>query len=589
MEQGSIYHRTSDNYCYALSEDELVINLKTDYDVERVFIHQGDPYLAGIMGGSEKWQGQREEIFYKKRLKNHVWWTTTLRPPYKRCKYYFELHTGEECLYYFEDGFYTQAEIEHQGKALSYFIMPWMNPADVMKTPAWVNEVAWYQIFPERFCNGNPKNDPPGTKPWKCEKTQLWDYYGGDIQGISQKLDYLEDLGITGLYLTPVFEADSNHKYNTRDYKKVDPYFGTNEELKAFVEQAHKRGMRIMLDGVFNHTGTDFPYWQDVLEKGPDSPYFDWYMIQEWPIAQNKSTEDGRFYSFAFSEKMPKLNTNNPQVIQYLLDVVEYWMDEFDIDALRLDVANEVSHKFCKALRQMTKEKKEDFYLLGEIWHDSIPWLQGDEYDGVMNYPLASGISDFWLYEDWKKEEFEYSVNRCFTMYMQQCNDVLFNLLDSHDTNRLMDKVKDKDVFYQQLAVLYTMPGSPCIYYGTEIAMEGSYDPDCRRCMPWEDIQEGKFQSEINQIKELIQLRRQYPASRSRNFHFPCEIEDSRVVEYQKLLDGEIIEVVLNCGTHSVKVEKEGEIIYSRKFQDGILEPKGIAVYHFEHFVPGPV
>lgn len=580
MELGNVYHRTSDNYCYAFNEDELIINLKTGYDVERVFIYQGDPYLAGIMGGSEKWQGQREEIFYKKRLKNHIWWTTTLRPPYKRCKYFFELQTKDETLYYFEDGFYSQAEIEHQGKSLSYFIMPWMNPADVMKTPSWVNEVCWYQIFPERFCNGNPKNDPPNTRPWKYEKTRFWDYYGGDIEGITKKLDYLENLGITGLYLTPVFEADSNHKYNTKDYKKVDSCFGTNQELKNLVRRAHDKGMRIMFDGVFNHTGTDFPYWQDILEKGKESPYFDWYMIQDWPIDQEKNTEDGRFYSFAFSEKMPKLNTNNPEVIQYLLDVVEYWIDEFDIDALRLDVANEVSHKFCKALRQMIKEKKSDFYLLGEIWHDSIPWLQGDEYDAVMNYPLASGISDFWLYEEWGKEEFEYSVNRCFTMYKQQCNDVLFNLLDSHDTNRLMDKVKDKDVFYQQLAVLYTMPGSPCIYYGTEIAMEGSYDPDCRRCMPWEDISEGRFESEINQIKDLIRLRKKYPVARSRNFHFPCEIENSRVVEYQKLLDGEIIEVVLNCGTQSVKLEKQGEIVYSRKYREHTLEPKGVVVYH---------
>lgn len=579
MELGSIYHRTSDHYCYPLNQDELIINLKTGYDIERVYIYQGDPYSSGIMGGAEKWMGEREEICYKKRLKNHIWWTTTLRPPYKRCKYYFELQTANETFFYFEDGFYTKAEIEQQGKSLSYFIFPWMNKADIPTTPDWVNETIWYQIFPERFCNGNPQNDPIGVKPWNYEKAGLNDYYGGDLAGIESKLNYLEDLGITGLYFTPVFEADSNHKYNTKDYRKTDPHFGTNEDLKRLVKKAHQKGMRVMFDGVFNHTGTDIALWQDVMEKGPDSAYYEWYMIHQWPIEQHKSTQDGRYYSFAFAEQMPKLNTNHPEVIRYLLEIVAYWITEFDIDGLRLDVANEVSHRFCKALRDMTKAMKPDFYLLGEIWHDSISWLRGDEYDAVMNYPLASGISDYWLYPQRKKEEFEYAINRCFTMYPQQINDVLFNLLDSHDTNRLMDKVKDLDVFYQQLAVLYTMPGSPCIYYGTEIAMEGGHDPDCRRCMPWTEIEQGTFDMQLQEMKRLIRLRKQYLAFRSRNFHFPNEVNDERVVEYLKMEGDQCIKVVLNCGEHCVEVLPTGTVLYSRHFVEGELKQKGILIY----------
>lgn len=572
MELGAIYHRTSDHYCYPLNEDELVINLKTGYDVERVYIHQGDPYLAGIMGGEEKWNGEREEICYKKRLKNHIWWTTTLRPPYKRCKYYFELQSKNECMYYFEDGFYTEKEMNHQGKSLSYFIFPWMNKADIFRTPKWVNETIWYQIFPDRFQNGCPANNPEGTRPWKCEKPGLWDYYGGDIQGIIEKLPYLEELGITGLYLTPVFEADSNHKYNTKDYRKVDPHFGTNGQLKELVQDAHHRGMRVMLDGVFNHTGTDIPLWKDVVERGADSPYASWYMVEEWPV------REGGYHTFGFTGYMPKLDTSNPQVIKYLLDIVRFWMEEFDIDGLRLDVGNEVSHRFLKELRMMTKSIKDDFYILGEIWHDAIGWLQGDEYDAVMNYPLSTGISDFWIYQDWEKSEFEYAINRCFTMYMQQANDVLFNLLDSHDTNRLMDKVKDKDIFYQQLAVLFTMPGSPCIYYGTEIAMEGGYDPDCRRCMPWEEIEAGQHKNDIGEIRTLIALRKKYPEFRSRNFHFPNEIKNPRVVEYIKLEAGKCVEVLLNCSSEAMEAGTRDGILYSRKYKDGWLMPKGILI-----------
>lgn len=577
MELGAIYHRTSDHYCYPLNDSELIINLKTGYDVEKVYIYQGDPYLAGIMGGEEKWQGEREEICFKKRLKNHLWWTTTLKPPYKRCKYYFELHTKTECIYYFEDGFYTEEEMNQPGKALSYFIFPWMNGADIFRTPDWVNDTIWYQIFPERFCNGDASNNPKGVKPWKYEKAQLWDYYGGDLRGIIEKLPYLQELGITGLYLTPVFEADSNHKYNTKDYRRVDPHFGTNEELKELVKSAHKLGIRVMLDGVFNHTGTDIPLWQDVTENGQYSRYADWYMVHQWPIEQKGDTKDGRYDSFAFAENMPKLNTNNPEVIEYLLDIVRFWMEEFEIDALRLDVGNEVSHRFLKELRRMTKAIKPDFYLLGEIWHDAMEWLRGDEYDAVMNYPLAAGISDFWLYRGWEKIQFEYAINRCFTTYMQQTNDVLFNLLDSHDTNRLMDKAGDIDVFYQQLAVLFTMPGSPCIYYGTEIAMEGGYDPDCRRCMPWEDIEAGSYSGQISEMKKLITLRKEQSAFRSRNFHFPNNIQNQRVVEYRKLTDSQCLEVLLNCGKEPVEVEA-GEILYARKYENGQLMEKGILI-----------
>lgn len=579
MELGAVRHRTSEQYCYPLNQEELIVNLKTGYDVAKVFIYHGDPYSAGIMGGSEQWRGQREEICYKKRLKNHLWWTTTLRPPYKRCKYYFELETKTESIYYFEDGFYTEEEIQRQGKMPSYFIFPWMNGADIPVTPKWVNETIWYQIFPERFCNGNPAISPQGAKPWRYEPIVRYDdYYGGDLSGIESKLAYLEDLGITGLYLNPVFEANSNHKYNTKNYRRTDPHFGSNEDLRRLVVKAHEKGMRVMFDGVFNHTGTDFALWQDVMEKGQDSPYYSWYMINRWPIGPVEGSRDCGYHTFAFSGGMPKLNTSNPEVIRYLLSIVSYWMDEFDIDGLRLDVANEVSHRFLKELRIMTKERKPDFYLLGEIWHDSVSWLSGDEFDGVMNYPLASGISDFWLYRDWKKEEFEYAINRCFTMYRQQINDVLFNLLDSHDTNRIMDKVRDKDVFYQQLAVLYTMPGSPCIYYGTEIAMEGGYDPDCRRCMPWEEIERGEYREEMELLKRLIHLRKQYPVFRSRNFHFPNHVEDDRMIEYVKL-DGEAyLEVYLNCGSSRVEIGQEKEVLFSRHYENGTLLPKGVLI-----------
>ena len=586
MNLSAIYHRMSEQYCYSLDEDRLIINIKTGYDVDKIYIVYGDPYEAGIMGGAEKWSGDREEIYFKKRLKDHIWWTTTLMPKYKRCKYYFEIHSKDECMYYFEDGFYTEDEMNQDGKTLSYFIMPWMNPADVCTTPSWVNDTVWYQIFPERFCNGDPSIDPENVKPWQSGKVGMHDFYGGDIKGIRDKIPYLKDLGITGIYLNPVFESTTNHKYNTRNYKLVDPHFGTNEELRALVDEAHAAGIRVMLDAVFNHTGYDHPMWLDVLEKGQESKYAQWYMVNKWPIERGRDTKDGRYYSFAFAEYMPKLNTNNPEVQDYLLDIIKFWIDTFDIDGLRFDVGNEVSHSFLKAIRYMTKRVKSDFYLLGEIWHDSISWLLGDEYDSVMNYPLTTAIADFWVYKNRDRQSFEYDINRCFTMYYSQVNDVLFNLLDSHDTNRLFDKChKNIDIFYQQLAVLFTMPGSPCIYYGTEVALDGGYDPDCRRCMPWSDIDAGKLDDKLSEMKSLISMRKTIQACKSRNFHFPNDIAKDRVISYLKIGDNESLQVYLNCENEAVSIPlpENYDVVFARKWKQndstcGTLAENGVLI-----------
>ncbi len=577
----SIYHRTDGNLCYALDEERLMIRIRTGYDVERVILVYGDPYLAGIAGGAEHWSGERLEMTHCTRLKYQLLWSVVVKPEAKRCKYYFELVSGDETWYYFENDFLTKEQMEQDGRMFQYFIFPWMNAADLTRVPKWVKNVVWYQIFPDRFCNGNPARNPQNVSQWETRTPGRSEVFGGDLEGIMEKIPYLKDLGIGGVYLNPVFLARSNHKYDTIDYEIVDPEFGDNQTLKELIRQLHEAGIRVMMDGVFNHCGFLFAPWQDVLRNGPKSRYYHWFMVNRWPFAKEEfSTRGGQFYSFAFFAGMPKLNTNHPEVASYFIRLCRKWVEEYEVDGIRFDVGNEVSHAFLKQLRLELKRINPDVYLLGEIWHDSISWMRGDEYDSVMNYPFVSSINEFWLDPGADRRELEYAVNRCFSMYQKQQTEILFNLLDSHDTDRLFTRVgENRDIFYQQLVMLLTMPGSPCIYYGTEVALPGGHDPDCRRCMPWEEIASGQHDTSLLFVKTLIGLRKALPACRSMNIRFLYETDNDRLLSYEKEgEDGSRIRVMLNCSQKAQPLAPSGAVVFSNRWDGKVLDRDGFLI-----------
>lgn len=584
MNLSAIYHRSTDNYCYCLDDDRLVISVRTGYDVSKVTLIHADPFEAGIMGGKHSMAGKRLAMTDVKRLENHLLWTVIVKPEYKRLSYYFLIENDMEQYYMYEDRFFTPDEHERFEGREQVFMFPWMNPADIMRTPKWVNDTIWYQIFIDRFCNGNPELNPENVKSWRApdKPVKYMDYYGGDLPGITSRMDYLSELGITGLYLTPICKGKSNHKYDTASYTRIDPHFGTDEDMIALVQTAHAKGIRVMMDGVFNHTGVFFKPWKDVVKNGPDSKYFDWFMINKWPFTTfGNNAKNGNYYTFGFFDMMPKLNTNNPKVRKYIIKVLTSWVNKYDIDGIRLDVANEISHALCKEIHTALKAIKPDFYILGELWHDAAPWLRGDEYDSVMNYPYTDSVHEFWADITRTSEDFEHAVNRCFTLYPLQVNRVLFNLLDSHDTIRLITKLKSLSKFYQQLTVLFTMPGTVCIYYGTEIALEGGYDPDCRRCMPWDRIMKGEYYDRITIIKELIRLRKTYPALRSNDYKFIRLCDNARVLSYVRSDDdGNEIVVVLNCSDENITLDvPKQNSLFSLEYKSGELKPEGVLVY----------
>ena len=569
MNFAAVFHRAQTPWSYALNADELVLRLQTGPEVERVFLHWGDPFEAGILGGAERWHGQSRELTDPQPLDHALWWTAVIRPPYKRCRYHFELHSGGQVWLYGEDGFCTPDR--QDGTHPAGFYQPWMNPADIPEPPAWVRDTVWYQIFPDRFCRSKGSAN---QTPWREGPVTNRERFGGDLPGICEKLDYLASLGVSGLYLNPIFAANSVHRYDTRDYTRVDPALGTNADLKQLVGQAHTRGIRVMLDAVFNHCGPHFAPWRDVMENGPGSPYWDWFMVNRWPGGEpRRDTRDGRYFSFAFAADMPKLNTNNPAVIDYCGTLCESWVRDYGVDGIRFDVGNEISHRMLKELRRRVRAIRPDIYLLGEIWHDASPWLEGDEYDAVMNYPLQQAVKDFFADSARTAGDLAEQLYRCLHLYRRQTTDVLFNLMDSHDTDRLFTRSGSEDAFFQQLMLLFTLPGSPCIYYGTEVALPGGHDPDCRRCMPWDKMDTPENQARIRQLQRLITLRRTLPDLKDGMPVFR-QAPGARQVWYCR---GRV-EVLLNAGTTPWELCPEKEVLFERGLTGNRLAPGGVCI-----------
>ncbi|MMZ59043.1 Neopullulanase [compost metagenome] len=390
-----------------------------------------------------------------------------------------------------------------------FFRFPYLNAIDVFDAPAWVKDTVWYQIFPERFANGNPGRKTNVNGQWG-DTPKPDSFFGGDLEGITRNLDYLADLGITGIYLNPIFESPTNHKYDTTDYLKIDPQFGDVETFKTMVKECHARGIRVMLDAVFNHSGYGFAPFQDVLKHGAKSRYADWFHITSFGDGKE---EHPSYETFAFVPEMPKLNTANPEVKEYLLKVSKYWIEECDIDGWRLDVANEIDHKFWREFRNTVRSIKDDLYIVAEVWNDAMPWLQGDQFDAVMNYPFTEAVIDFAAKRKIGAEKFANEVISHLELYPDNVNQVLFNLLGSHDTARILTECQDdKGRLKLAFLLLLTHPGSPSIYYGDEIGLTGDGDDFAfyRKCMEWEADKQD--QDLLSFMKRLIKTRKTYSA-----------------------------------------------------------------------------
>ncbi|WP_219839182.1 alpha-glycosidase [Paenibacillus sp. R14(2021)] len=533
MFQECFHHSSRSNWAYAYDKDTIHLRVQTKRDdVEEVTTIAGDKY---------DWGSFNEEIPMLRIATDHFfdYWEAAVQPKFKRFSYIFRLRQGDETVYLTEGGICADSPQPTAG----YYEFPYIHEIDIFAAPEWAKSAVFYQIMPDRFANGDPGLSPDGVLDWGAAPTNE-SCFGGDLAGILDKLDHLTDLGVTAIYMTPIFVSPSNHKYDTVDYMRIDEHFGDNAALKQLVHACHERGIRVVLDAVFNHTSEQFAPFQDVLKHGEHSEYADWFHVRSFPaeVRDGMATYD----TFGFFGQMPKLNTANSKVKKYLLDVARYWIRETNIDGWRLDVANEVDHHFWRAFRQAVKEEKADAYIIGEVWSDSRTWLLGDQFDSVMNYPFADKVLGFFTGDNLiDGRTFSEGMNNLLMRYPQGTNEVIFNLLSSHDTPRVLTRAGGNKMKLKLAAVfLMTYIGTPCIFYGDEIGMKGGDDPECRGCMIWDEA--GQDRELYDFYKLLIALRKSHPALLSGRFRFlKADEGDTRIV-YERLGEGEHFTVWMN-------------------------------------------
>ncbi len=504
----SVLHIPLSQYAFAVNNQELVIRIRTKKnDLNKCQLYYGNRV-------NQKMPLPVEMVDMELRHKDEFfdYYETKLVLSYCRICYYFRLEK-EECWTYYYDNRFTKYlpnyELEGQwidGRS-EYNQYPFILKEEVIRMPEWFQNAVVYNIFPDSFAN--EKNGLEEKKvSYLLENTrESENRLGGTIKGITANLDYLQELGFTCLYLNPIFVAGEYHKYDILDYYHIDPCLGTEEEFKLLVDELHERGMRIIIDGVFNHCSWYFFAFDDVIRNGEKSRYCKWFYELNFPIYRPSEEQDILKYTcFAYVPNMPKLNTSEIEVQKYFADVGAYWVREFHVDGWRLDVANEVNREFWRIFRHAVKAENPNAILIGEVWENAETWLRGDAFDTVMNYEFRRICKEYIAFGEINAKEAAYQFEKMWLRYPSMVSSVQLNLLDTHDVPRFLSLCRG-DIKKWELGclLLLFLPGVPSLFYGDERGISGILEYDYRKNMEWN---KGKAFYEI--IKKLVAFRNTY-------------------------------------------------------------------------------
>ncbi len=535
MEYAAIRHFADKRFCYAIEKGRFLIRLETKKgDTGKVILHVQDKYLPIKYMDTRKEYGMK--IAYSD---NYIdYYEITIDIDVVCLRYFFEIEdTAGKVTYYGNHNFYDECitDIDRM------FDCPQnLREEEMFELPDWARNKVVYQIFPSRFASDQDVPEEVWYQAPIGHKADL----KGSLRGIINHLDYIRDLGADIIYMTPIFSSNTSHKYNIDDYYRVDPSFGTKEDLKELVEKAHELGMYVILDGVFNHTAIDFFAFKDIREKEEQSAYLNWYYIEDFPLVIEWGKKPN-FKTFSYAAFMPKLNLQNKETADFVIDVASYWIRECDIDGWRLDVADEINHAFWKRFRREIKAVKKDALIVGEIWHFAGDFLEGDEWDSIMNYQFYYAVKDLVTSEKMSAAAFVGNLNFMKGNLNNGLEGYLWNFIDSHDTARFSHSVGN-NIKKQKLAAALQLllPGMPMIYYGDEVALEGGPDPDCRRGMLWDESRQNK--EVLKFYKTLIRIRHEYPVL-TEGILVKQYAEDSTGIIYmERCLNGQSMIVVFH-------------------------------------------
>lgn len=430
-----------------------------------------------------------------------------------------------------------------------------------ISTPEWVKDAVFYQIFPDRFARSARVKKPRHLQPWEAAPTHHG-FKGGDLLGVVEKLDYLKALGVNAIYFNPIFASTANHRYHTHDYYVVDPLLGGNQAFAEMLDAAHSNGIRVVIDGVFNHASRGFFQFNHLLEAGRESPYIDWFHPYGWPLNAYDENERPNYAAWWGLHALPKFNIHNPLVREFLWNVAAFWLEQ-GTDGWRLDVPAEIDDdSFWREFRRRCKQINPEAYIVGELWGDAHRWLSGDQFDAQMNYPFMRAALGFFGGHNLDQSDtihtglgyiqaldapaFARSLTAMHEKYHREIVHAQLNMLGSHDTPRIYT-IANGDLSTLSLMFLcqMTVAGAPNIYYGDEIGLPGARDPDSRRAFPWHDEASWR-KGLLDDVRRFIALRHGAPALRRGDFR--VLFAEGPVLAYQRRLPDQVAVVAFNAG-----------------------------------------
>lgn len=563
MDYSAIFHRSMSEYAHAVDETHYIFRLRTaPGDLKQVMF-----YYADRAEMSPRLKFSSLPMYKVRQDKYYDYYEVFLETGLQRIAYYFELIGDGETAYYLGDCFSKTPEVER----FEYFQLPFNLRADRITVPDWAKDAIVYNIFPDSFANGRRRMIPtPQVAEYHGE--QVSSLRGGTLKGIEENLDYIKELGCNCIYLNPFFAASSYHKYDVIDYFHVDPTRGSDEDFKSLVNSAHAMGIRVIIDGVFNHVCYRHPFFVDVLSQGEQSKYYDcFYELPTEPVFP-KDGEGPEYTCFAYVPQMPKTNTANPELKEYFCKVGAYWIKEYDIDGWRLDVANELDGSFLRAFKDAVRRQKSDAIVIGEVWENANHYINGSMMDSAMNYDFRRFCAQFFAERTIDAAEFDARITNLLMRYPKQATFVSLNLLDSHDVSRFLTVCK-QDRAKMALAILFQMTfvGMPSIFYGDEKGLEGLEESQYRRPMEFD------AKDSLEEIyKDLIALRSEY--SCLRDGEYETVLASGMCYGFSRTDSEHRVTVYINNATEPLELNIKGNVLRSKNLEENTLKEMGYAI-----------